>query len=280
MTRAASMLHLTQSGVSQHLKSMEAQLGVTLFDRIHHKLLATENSERLYPKVKQALELLEGALSPQAQDTLQGNLRVGMPVEFAYHFGIPRVSQFLKKHPQVLLELRLGYAVAMRSALLNDLLDLAFLDNVSEDPKLDQHIVYRETLELCASFDYLKGKHIDLKSLSASDFQKFDYLEYEEGAPFIQKWIQKNLSKRVREFQVRARVQDAQAILTLIENHMGVGVLPGHLYKKEKSKGKITSFSDLFKKPSMAFNEIVAVKVSGRTLRKAPERLWQDFTGE
>lgn len=47
MTIAAEELHLTQSGVSQHIRSLEESLDIRLFDRIKHKLVPTGEARQL-----------------------------------------------------------------------------------------------------------------------------------------------------------------------------------------------------------------------------------------
>ncbi len=42
MTKAAEELHLTQSGVSQHMKSLEEAVGVKLFDRVRQSLIPSK----------------------------------------------------------------------------------------------------------------------------------------------------------------------------------------------------------------------------------------------
>ena len=44
MTKAAQVLFLTQSGVSQHIKSLEESLEFALFDRLQKKLVPTEKA--------------------------------------------------------------------------------------------------------------------------------------------------------------------------------------------------------------------------------------------
>src|SRR5688500_16776838 len=46
-TRAAARLHLTQSAVSHQLSELEGRLGVSLFSRVHRKLVLTAAGNRL-----------------------------------------------------------------------------------------------------------------------------------------------------------------------------------------------------------------------------------------
>ena len=56
LTRAAELLHLTQSTASTHLRSLEQILGVTLLVRRGQGGVSlTEDGQRLYPQVKQIL---------------------------------------------------------------------------------------------------------------------------------------------------------------------------------------------------------------------------------
>ncbi len=50
MTTAAQELHLTQSGVSQHIRSLEDVLGIRLFDRIKKKLIPTTTADILFKR--------------------------------------------------------------------------------------------------------------------------------------------------------------------------------------------------------------------------------------
>lgn len=45
---AADELHLTRSGVSQHLQKLENEIGVPLFTRLHKKLLPANGADKLF----------------------------------------------------------------------------------------------------------------------------------------------------------------------------------------------------------------------------------------
>ena len=62
MTMAAKELHITQSGVSQHIKSLEEILEITLFDRVKQKLLPTSSADQLYLEWSKSIADIEKTL--------------------------------------------------------------------------------------------------------------------------------------------------------------------------------------------------------------------------
>ncbi len=62
-TRAAQELHVTQSAVSRQIKTIEEQLGVTLFRRLNRALLLTEEGQALSRAVAEALGGIEQAVA-------------------------------------------------------------------------------------------------------------------------------------------------------------------------------------------------------------------------
>ena len=63
MTHAARELHLTQSGVSQHIKALEDVLELKLFDRIKQKLVPTPSARELYKNTAKSFEDIETILN-------------------------------------------------------------------------------------------------------------------------------------------------------------------------------------------------------------------------
>ena len=65
MTHAARELHLTQSGVSQHIKALEDVLELKLFDRIKQKLVPTPSAKELYASTAKSFEDIVSELDRQ-----------------------------------------------------------------------------------------------------------------------------------------------------------------------------------------------------------------------
>ena len=109
MTTAARELHLTQSGVSQHMKSFEDVLGLKLFDRINQRLVPTAAAAHLYERCSAGLQGIEEAFLDLkgGQRELAGTVSIGTPIEFGNNILMPLLAQFCRKHPQVKLKLKL-----------------------------------------------------------------------------------------------------------------------------------------------------------------------------
>lgn len=103
-TGAARDLHMTQSAVSQQIKSLEAYLGRPLFHRRPRVLELTEAGITYLPVVRDAFRTL--ARGTRAVTGTQDNVvRVQSNLTFAVHWLAPRLSQFYADHPDVRLDL-------------------------------------------------------------------------------------------------------------------------------------------------------------------------------
>ncbi len=106
MSAAGRRLGMSPSAVSQAIRSLELQGGVTLLHRTTRKLALTEAGERYYPHCKRLLEAAQAAAESlqQARDAPTGELRVAAPVGFAAHIA-PALAPLLAEAPQLRLRL-------------------------------------------------------------------------------------------------------------------------------------------------------------------------------
>lgn len=106
MSAAARRLGMSPSAVSQTIRTLEQQAGVTLLHRSTRKLALTEAGERCYPHCRRMLDAARAAadLLVQARDAPTGELRVAAPVGFAEHIA-PALAPLLAMAPELRLRL-------------------------------------------------------------------------------------------------------------------------------------------------------------------------------
>ncbi len=238
MTVAAKELHLTQSGVSQHIKSIEEVLGVQLFDRIRQRLVPTSASTALFLKISQGLQTLEQAIGEVrgGHKQLSGTVTVGVPIEFGNNVILPLLSEFGKNHPEVKFKFRLGFASTMNTEILQGSIDFAFIDDFPVDRRIITEKVYDEVLDLCIHPDWLKQKK--LNKFNRQYFESLNYVEYQDEEPVLRMWFSHHLNTKRVNLKVKAVVMDVQGIARLILHGLGAGILPHHLLLKLQKEGQ------------------------------------------
>lgn len=268
MTLASAELHLTQSGVSQHIGALEDALGVRLFDRIKQRLIPTGAANELQEECSRSFGGLERVVARirGADHKLSGSVAIGMPVEFGNNVVIPLLREFARQHPEVTFALRFGFVSQMNDSLLNGSLDFAFVDSFGADRQVHTERVYDERLDLCATRDFLKkfGKGADE---SRKYFESLEYVDYLPGEPVVRMWFKHHFKQKQASLRVRATVMDTQGVARLVLEGMGAGVLPGHLISKLKKEGRALH---VFEGSGKALHNAVSVaNLQGRTMSPA-----------
>ncbi|MDF3835737.1 transcriptional regulator GcvA [Cupriavidus basilensis] len=104
-TVAARELHVTQGAVSKQVRSLEAFLGVDLFERVRQRLMLTDAGRRYLDRIRPSLTEIEAAtvelISRQGRG---GTLHIASMPTLGAKWLIPRLPQFFEKHPEVSLE--------------------------------------------------------------------------------------------------------------------------------------------------------------------------------
>jgi len=93
VTRAAGILHLTQSAVSMQLKRLEENLGLNLFDRSARTIALSPNGEQLLGYARRMLTLNDEIYNRLTAQAFEGEVRLGVPHDIVY----PVIPQVLKR---------------------------------------------------------------------------------------------------------------------------------------------------------------------------------------
>jgi DNA-binding transcriptional LysR family regulator len=104
---AGERLGVSASAVSQSLRKLERQLGVTLVQRTTRSVHLTEAGERLYASVRPALEEVRAAVAAvgELSDVPRGTLRLLVGTAAAPVLAGPLLADFLAAHPHITLDL-------------------------------------------------------------------------------------------------------------------------------------------------------------------------------
>jgi LysR family transcriptional regulator, glycine cleavage system transcriptional activator len=112
-TQTALELHCTQGAVSRQIASLEATVGVPLFERTRQRLVLTDAGKTYLQAIQPALAQLEAAtLQLLSHRGKGGTLNIASFPTFGAKWLIPRLPHFTLAHPEVTLNFlphALGY---------------------------------------------------------------------------------------------------------------------------------------------------------------------------
>ncbi|MCP4874149.1 MAG: LysR family transcriptional regulator [Gammaproteobacteria bacterium] len=104
-TAAAGELNLTQSAVSQHVRSLELRLGTLLFKRKARGLALTDSGRRLLPTVTTALTDLTAATAMFMPLRTDDSLKIACSWSFSLAWLSPRLERFLETRPGIRMQI-------------------------------------------------------------------------------------------------------------------------------------------------------------------------------
>lgn len=106
ITRASVELNLTQSAVSRQIQQLESLLDVPLFERVRQRVVITDAGKLFLNDISKVIACLKDATSRvMACGGNVGLLNLAVLPTFATRWLMPRLSDFLEKHPGVTINL-------------------------------------------------------------------------------------------------------------------------------------------------------------------------------
>lgn len=98
-SKTANKYSVPPSNISQSIKRLEKELSVSLFNRKSNSLTLSEQGKIFYDKIKEALNLIEGAKSEISDDEHKGTLKICIMTN--RQIGMKVMEKFRKKYPDV-----------------------------------------------------------------------------------------------------------------------------------------------------------------------------------
>jgi LysR family transcriptional regulator, transcriptional activator for aaeXAB operon len=167
---AARQLKTTTSAVSQQVRALERDMGVTLLHRSTRKMSLTPAGEHFHAGCAAMLAAARGAHDglQRLRDAPEGELRIAAPVGFARHIG-PALAPLLAAHPELTLHLQVEDGF---TDLVDARIDLAIRFGRLPDSTWVAQRIGTKSLALYAAPAYLsrRGVPATLDELSAHDW--------------------------------------------------------------------------------------------------------------
>ena len=144
-TKAADIVHKTQSAVSMQMKRLEERLDKPIFARDGRASKLTEDGERLLDYARRIVKLNLEAIAAFAGPELTGSVRLGVPDDYADRYLPEIMARYSRAYPGVELTVVCEPSVDLLERIDLNELDLAIV-TTSEDTQRPSETFRRERL--------------------------------------------------------------------------------------------------------------------------------------
>jgi DNA-binding transcriptional LysR family regulator len=132
-TRAAEIVHKTQSAVSMKMKRLEERVGCPIFSREGRASRLTDEGERLLDFARRIIKLNAEAVASFANHELSGRVRLGIPDDYAERYLPEVMARFTRVYPGVELTILCEPSLDLVERLDADDIDLAIITSRETD---------------------------------------------------------------------------------------------------------------------------------------------------
>lgn len=220
MTRAAGILYITQSALSQQLKDIENKLQVDLFHRTRKKMVLTPSGYTLLQTAEKVVNLVDDTEVEIAKlaGGESGELRVGTHCIFCFKWLPAVVADFREKFPGV--ELEIGTSTEPERELEQKKYDLVISARPPAD-RYDHQVLFRDQLVCIME----RGHPLSGQSyIRVEDFHDINLISHAEKRE--SKVYELLLQPKGIEPKRFMSVGQPQAIVELVMAGLGVSIFP------------------------------------------------------
>jgi DNA-binding transcriptional LysR family regulator len=220
-TKAAEALSYTQSGISRMINDLEREWGVSLLERGRGGVSLTSDGIKLLPQLKRICnehKILMKQIE-DLQDIQSGMIRIGIFSSVATHWLPNMIKIFKKDYPRIDFELLLGDYTEIENWILEGRVDFGFL-RLPTKAKLETIFLEQDRLLVVIPKDHPFAS-CDKFPISELLNSPFMLLEKGSNAEVSEIFENHNISP-----QVHFTTWDDYAIMSMVENGLGISILP------------------------------------------------------
>jgi LysR family transcriptional regulator, repressor for citA len=235
--KASEVLFISQPSVTVHIKQLEKELGVSLFDRSGKTLKLTEAGRLYLAHARQLIGFYEEGIT-ELQSYSQGytsKLTIAISPLIADNVLPYVLKQYLKKHPEVEISVNIIESKDIEKAVLEEKVDIGLSCLKSYHPQLENQLLYTDKVIMVAPHDGLDAE--SAFPLEEEELLADNYLLTHNHPDY---W--NDLCRTVKLFYPSTRMMEVSQIhitKRFIVEGLGVSYLPSSTVRRELLEGRL-----------------------------------------
>ena len=237
-TAGALRVHVTQAAISMQIRQLESEIGARVFVRAPRHVILTEAGEQLLRRARHILREHDAALDEIAElaGAERGRLRIGSASAMVLTEQLPAILKELRKqHPAAEISVTSGTSEVLVDQILAGEVDIAFVSLPVDVRGIKTERLSDDQLVAIASPRHRLAKQ---RTISAYTLAGERLILGERGGN-TRRLIDQFFAQAGVTIRVAMELSRQQAIKRMVEEDMGVGIVPLQSVREEVDKGKL-----------------------------------------
>jgi DNA-binding transcriptional LysR family regulator len=233
-TKAATELFITQPAISRHIKELEEQYKIKLFDRNGSKISLTAAGEVLLEHTKNIFEYyrkIDFDMSTLINQRI-GLLRVGASTTISQYIIPPLLALFHQKLKNIKVSLLNGNTEQIENALIKQEIEIGIVEGKSKNKSIQYtEFVKDELVLVCNSAHFLAS----LDYVTHDDLKKMNFVIREQGSGTLEviEHALKPFELNFLNLNIEMQLGSTESIKSYLVNSDCVAFLSIHAIAKE-----------------------------------------------
>lgn len=159
ITKAAQKLYISQPAISKAIKTLETNLGITLFSRNSRGVSLTEEGEILYKHIRRAFNEIEKGEEELSQTLLLGigTIHISVSSTLCKYILLPYLKKFIRKNPHIKFNIECNSTTRSLALLREEKSDIGLIGRTSHQEDLVFHSLGNVNYIFIATDAYLNN---------------------------------------------------------------------------------------------------------------------------
>lgn len=240
-TKAASELFITQPAVSKHIRELEEEYKIKLFERNGSKIAVTKAGHLLLQHTKRLFEIyrdIDFDMSALIHEQ-RGLLRVGASTTLSQYIIPPVLARFHHKMKEVKITLINGNTEQIEKALLEKEIEVGIVEGQLKNKGIKYTPFLKDELVLVCKANHSLAKK---NEITKEDLLKMQFLMREQGSGTLEviEYGLKTFNISLDQLDVQMQLGSTESIKSYLLSSNCVAFISIHAVSKELKNNQLT----------------------------------------
>ena len=239
-SKAGQALYLAQPTVSEHIRLLEEDLGLALFDRQGKEVLPTQAGRLLYHYARQLMALRQDSLRvmKQFRDKGVGDLLIGGSNIPGQYLLPDLLGRFKERFPRVRIRLLIGDTENIQNKILEGAIELGLVGAQVDHRQISCQLLTTDELVCISPPQQVREKQ---KILDGQGLLPFPFILREKGSGTRKALEQafKKIDLDVKDLQVVAEMGSNEAVRQAVKAGLGISIISRRAVQEDLEQGRL-----------------------------------------